>query len=329
LNDKAYEPDEVLGPREVNACAARWLVKQHTSPTWTSNDQAALDSWMAVSPTHMMAYWRLEAVWSRADRLAALREQPAEGRTGGYARIVSTVWRGIAGILLFGIFVTGANFYLNMGKSVTYETALGGHKVIDLADGSKIELNTNTSIRFAAGQSQREVWLDKGEAYFQIKHDAARPFIVVAGGQRVVDVGTSFLMRRDAKRLQVMLTEGRARLEPTEPDSHLKAVVLAPGDVVVATANGIIFTKKQSSQIADLLAWRSGLLAFDNTPLAEVATEFNRYNRQKLIVVGDNIRGIGVGGHFRANNVEAFKRIARNILGLHVESHDDETVISR
>ena len=81
--------------------------------------------------------------------------------------------------------------------------------------------------------------------------------------------------------------------------------------------------------MTDQLAWRRGLLAFDSTPLAEVAAEFNRYNRQKLIVVGVDVRNVEVGGHFRATNVDAFKRIARTILKLRVETDGDETVISR
>ena len=61
---------------------------------------------------------------------------------------------------------------------MTYATAVGGHKTLTLGDGSEVELNTDTIVRMPKVAGQRQVILDKGEAYFQIKHDAENPFIV-------------------------------------------------------------------------------------------------------------------------------------------------------
>ncbi len=230
---------------------------------------------------------------------------------------------------MLGAAIAVADFLPRSDGTITYETALGGHKILSLGDGSKIELNTGTLIRMAADGPQRKVWLERGEAYFQIKHNAAHPFVVVAGNRQVIDVGTAFAMRREPDRLQVTLTEGEARLEPVGIAHGAKALVLTPGDVAVATSGGIALTTRPVADVTDQLAWRHGLLAFDSTPLGDVAAEFNRYNRQKLLVVGADARSVEVGGHFRATNVEAFKRMARNILKLHVETHGDETVISR
>jgi transmembrane sensor len=318
------------GPNEIGERAAWWLVRQHASSGWTADDQAAFESWMDETPAHMMAYWRLEAVWGRADRLSALRETPREAEQPFNARrIRSFIAFGAVGLLLLGVVTAGALSYFHTAPPVAYETAVGGHKILTLADGSKIELNTNTRIRLAAGGAQRKAWLDRGEAYFQIRHDAAHPFVVVAGTRQVVDVGTAFSVRRDTGRLQVALTEGRARLESTEGGARTKSILLVPGDVAIATGEGIALVTRPIPELTDRLAWRRGLLAFDSTPLAEVAAEFNRYNRQKLTVVGADARNVEVGGHFRATNVDAFKRIARTILKLRVETHGDETVISR
>jgi transmembrane sensor len=331
LSDESVGLHQLSSPREISARAAQWLIKQYASSAWNVDDQSAFEMWMAESPAHMLAYWRLEAVWGRADRLTALRrplgatEQPVERRR----RIISIIGRSGIGLFLLGALTIGASFYLRPDGSTSYETPLGGHKILVLADGSKIELNTDTLVRVVINGVRRDVWLDKGEAYFQIKHDAAHPFVVRAGNQRITDIGTAFSIRRDADRLQVMLIEGRAKLESDSTELRTKPVVLKPGDVAVATSGGIAFMRKLAPAVSELLAWRRGLLAFDNTPLADVAAEFNRYNREKLIVVGTEARSVGVGGHFRATNLEAFKRIARNILRLHVESHGDETVISR
>jgi len=327
---ESADPSTAFDPKSISERAAWWLVRQHASSGWTADDQAAFEAWMDESPAHMMAYWRLESVWGRADRLSALRKTSSEPKQPGKARRVGPfVAFGVVGLSLLGLVIAGGLSYLRPNNAVTYETAVGGHKILTLADGSKIELNTNTRIRLTADDTQRKVWLDRGEAYFQIRHDAAHPFVVVAGNRQVIDVGTAFSIRREPGRLQVTLTEGRARLEPTESDTGTKSVVLTPGDVAVATREGIALATRPLPELTDQLAWRRGLLAFDSTPLAEVAAEFNRYNRQKVTVVGADVRNVEVGGHFRATNVDAFKRIARTILKLRVETHGDETVISR
>jgi transmembrane sensor len=320
----------IAGSKEISERAAWWLVRQHASSGWSADDQAAFESWMAQSPAHLMAYWRLEAVWDRADRLSALRETSREAKQPSNARrIRSFIAFGAVGLCLLGVVTAGALSYFHTEQAVAYETAIGGHKILTLADGSKIELNTDTRIRLAADGARRKVWLDRGEAYFQIRHDAAHPFVVVAGTRQVIDVGTAFSVRRDTGRLQVALTEGRARLESIEGGTGAKSIMLVPGDVAVATRDGVALVTRPIPELTDQLAWRRGLLAFDSTPLAEVAAEFNRYNRQKLVVVGADARNVEVGGHFRATNVDAFKRIARTILKLRVETHGDETVISQ
>jgi len=320
----------IAGSKEISERAAWWLVRQHASSGWSADDQAAFESWMDESPAHLMAYWRLEAVWGRADRLSALRETSREAKQPSNARrIRSFIAFGAVGLCLLGVATAGALSYFHTEQAGAYETAIGGHKILTLADGSKIELNTDTRIRLAADGAGRKVWLDRGEAYFQIRHDAAHPFVVVAGTRQVIDVGTAFSVRRDTGRLQVALTEGRARLESTEGSTGPKSIMLVPGDVAVATREGVALVTRPIPELTDQLAWRRGLLAFDSTPLAEVAAEFNRYNRQKLVVVGADARNVEVGGHFRATNVDAFKRIARTILKLRVETHGDETVISQ
>jgi transmembrane sensor len=214
--------------------------------------------------------------------------------------------------------------YLLSPKMTTYQTTLGGHRIVALADGSRIELNTDTVLR-ADG---REAELLKGEAYFQIKHDAAHPFVVNAGAHRITDLGTKFLVRRDADRLEVALTEGSARVDSPEGSAQ-GSKLLAPGDVVIATANSLSMTKRPAADLTSALSWRRGLLVFKYTGLGESANEFNRYNRRKLVIADGAIAKRTIYGTFQANNVELFARVARDVLGLRVENRGSEIVISR
>src|SRR6185437_9337475 len=80
-------------------------------------------------------------------------------------------------------------------RYVTYSTALGGHKTLALGDGSEIELNTDTVVRLPKGVG-RQVILEKGEAFFQVRHDDSNPFVVTTRSGRVVDLGTKFVIRQ-------------------------------------------------------------------------------------------------------------------------------------
>ncbi len=104
-----------------------------------------------------------------------------------------------AALAVISLAGTGAFTLFQGPKAQTYSTTIGGRETLTLDDGSQIELNTNTSVRVAYGANQRNVWLDKGEAYFRITHDPAHPFMVTLGDKRVTDLGTKFLIRRDSR----------------------------------------------------------------------------------------------------------------------------------
>ena len=320
----------LLDPAEIEGLAAEWLIRRHDAAGWNADAERALNAWLAESYAHQLAYWRLEAAWTRADRLNALNK-PASTRSlvAMGRRALPLLARVAVVLVLLAGALAGARMFLSREHAVTYQTAIGGHRAFALADGSRIELNTDTTLRVSDGAKQRRIWLEKGEAYFQVKHDSARQFVVMAGDHRIVDLGTKFVIRRDVHRLEVTLVEGRAQIEPTDAGSKERSLLLKAGDVVIATPDAMALVKRPSTLVADSLGWRRGLLIFRNTPLADVADEFNRYNKRKLVVLGDDARNLGVGGHFQANNVEIFARVAEGALGLHVQSHAGEIVISR
>jgi transmembrane sensor len=201
-------------------------------------------------------------------------------------------------------------------------------ETITLPDGSQIELNTDTSVRVAEAALHRNVVLDRGEAFFQIKHDAVHPFVVTAGNNRVVDLGTKFTVRAEPDRVEVTLVEGRARIEPLEGNAPSRIATLAPGDVAVAEKGSLRVSTLTKRDLADDLGWRRGVLIFRRTTLGEAASQFNRYNTHKLVVKGAAVAELQLGGTFQSNNPELFARVARDVLGLRIENRGGETVIS-
>ena len=125
--------------------------------------------------------------------------------------------------------------------------------------------------------------LEKGEAFFDIKHNAARPFSVTAAGHRVIDLGTKFVVWNMPGKLEVSLLEGRQDFESTNA-VNVKPTVLSPGDAVVATTHAIKVTRKSTDELGIELGWRRGLLTFYRSSLMDAAAEMNRYNERKIVV---------------------------------------------
>ncbi len=311
--------------QDVRLRAARWMQRRQLWD-WSVEDQAELDRWLAQSPSHHVAYMRVMAAWNRTERLTALRGAPAAEEAGAPRRNWSLILRSAAAVALVSAIGLAGLRYLQIRHQTTWSTPVGGHEILSLADGSKIELNTNTVLRVSA--DQRSAWLDRGEAYFQIEHDSAHPFSVTVAGKRVVDIGTKFLVRHDSAELEVALVEGKAKIEPARPHGNTRTAVLTKGDVALATGNSLSVVKVPQAALQRELSWRQDLLVFDNATLAEVAAELNRYNREKL-VIDPTVAGVKVVASIPTDGIQAFKRVARDFLGLRVEERGNDIVISR
>ncbi len=313
---------------EVDAQAMDFILKRNLDD-WTADDRAAFETWFAQSLAHKAAYWRLNSVWQRADRLGALRPlAPKNGSAKSAPRRGNLLKIAAALVLLAGAGVAGIH-WLSNSQTQTYATQVGGHKSIVLADGTRIELNTDTVLRARVDGQARHVELVRGEALFHVKHDPANPFTVVAGRHRITDLGTSFVVREKPDHLEVALLEGRARLESTDISTSVKRMaILTPGDEAVATPEKMSVTRKARTDIQDELGWRRGVLVFHRATLIEVAHEYNRYNNRKIVIAVRTAAARTMSATLPTNDLATFARIARNFLGLHVQESRDEIVIS-
>lgn len=315
---------------EVDTLASDWIERRDFGP-WTEADQRDLEFWLRQSLAHRIAFVRLDAGWKRTGRLAALTppmRQPTSNPPIREPRL-RLFWLAAAAITVAAI-GSGAVFFVSQPAKTTYATNVGDREVLSLADGSQIELNTDTVLRTAVTASRRTVWLEKGEAYFRVKHDVAHPFVVVVGNRELTDLGTEFTVRRDVGRLQVVVVEGLVRLDDNIAQRHEAPTrILKPGDVVVATNTSMTVSTKSPRELENGLGWRRGVLVFDHTPLSEAATEINRYNAKKLVIADPVAAQLKIGGTFPKNNVNAISAAVRELFGLRVQDRGDEIVVSR
>jgi transmembrane sensor len=313
--------------RQIEHRAATWLVRRE-QPDWSAEDEAALQAWLNESLAHKAALWRLERGWEAADRLAALRSD----RT---VRLRVSLWRGPAiralaacvALALTGTLIARSDSVVPRAvEPVGLTTQIGQHRQVRLDDGSLVTINTASALRAVVDKRQRQVWLDRGEAFFEVAHDPRHPFVILAGDRKVTVLGTRFSVRRDGETVTVSVVEGRVRLEDAQGGGKGAAAIMTAGDVAVSQGRSTLLADRSSRQIEDALSWRRGMLSFDKVTLADAAAEFNRYNRRQIRVADPKAAAIRIGGTFEATNVEAFARLLRSAFGLQVV--EEEGVIT-
>jgi transmembrane sensor len=312
----------------INLEAGGWIERRDFG-NWTEKDRAEFDAWLDAAPEHRVAYLRLDTGWQRSEIMVALRPFRLERVMSNVPRQSWSLRKIVAGLALVLALGGVATDYAMIPRQHTYATTVGGHKTLMLADGSQIELNTDTVLRVVDKADQRMVWLDRGEAYFQVKHDAARPLVVKTGNYRVTDLGTKFVVRTADDKIEVALVEGHALFQSADASIHPQLADLTPGDVAVATANSMSVVKKSARDLTYDLGWRRGLLMFHNTTLLDAAAEFNRYNDNKLIVSDRDAARLRINGTFPVHDVAVFARVAKDVFGLRVKSDANGTTISR
>jgi len=349
---------------EVEDSASHWLILRD-SGRWTEADQASLEQWLEAATVNRITFLRLELAWEESARLKALGAgvagdlPPPTGqwnlgpffdrhRAGVYDAAASTTvsftsprrpWQlAIAASILIAVAVGSVAHYFTHG-SERYTTPVGGMASVPMQDGSKITLNTDSQVRVAVTEAERRIDLKQGEAFFEVAKDPNRPFVVEVGGRRVVAVGTKFSVRRVGESVEVIVTEGKVRLEEGSAalqgnaDDHAeygaaKDVLLTAGTIAHAGEAGLLVERKSLAEAETQLSWRSGVLMFRELPLADAVAEFNRYNLRKIVIADPAVAALRVEGNFRPTNVEAFVRLLESGFPIRTTMDGDRLVLS-
>lgn len=250
--------------------ALHWLVRL-TSGEASDAERQEFERWRA-DPDHAALYAEVERLWDGMgevldppDNVVPLRPRPCRFAVFGpnWGRQVAAI---AASIAVLGF--TGQQYASVWQYDHATQGSARGHA--ELADGSTVALNTGSAIDIAYQGNQRRVTLARGEAFFDVKRDAARPFVVAAGSGEVRVLGTAFSVRREGDGARVTVIRGKVRV--STGDTH---VDLLPNQQVS-------FAGGREGQVArvdagTLLAWSQGRLVFENKPLASVVAEIDRY----------------------------------------------------
>lgn len=331
---KPPRPSASPAAAAVARAAAEWLGRRDggLSPA----EDAELAAWLGADPRHRAAFRRLEEASSALDQLAAFR--PAAGREpdpdlpliparrSAVMRFSIPVTLAAAAMLAFAFLGVWRGAPGDAAQTERVVTDVGGLRRVALPDGTLVYLNTDSVLEVAYSRGGRGVTLVRGEAHFSVVRDTARPFVVGAGGVSVQAVGTAFNVRLRADNVDVLVTEGRVRLddarrgtpllpaapgvaEPPELTAGHRAVVPAAAPAGGSAVARVVVTTIAEPDISRLLAWQAKRLEFEPMPLREVVAEFNRYNVHQLVLGDAEVGAISLGGSFAAGDYDTLVRL--------------------
>lgn len=224
---------------------------------------------------------------------------------------------------------------------------------VALPDGSTIQLNRASGIEVRFSAAERRVVLVRGEAHFTVAGDPARPFIVRASGVDVRAVGTAFNVRLQPEAVEVLVTEGKVRVHDEQGRGLLRAdlpvasvgaaearpaggerALVAGEKVTIALALQSSAVPRRATPVAvaaiDIdraLAWQARQLEFVSAPLAEMIAEFNRHNRQQIVIEDPGLAQQRFGGTFLPDDVAGFVRLLEAHFGVVAERGPDKIVL--
>ena len=341
--------------RSPEEAAAYWFARIE-SGSMDADAQAEFDAWKEASPGHADAFAKVVAIWNAFDLadmepgLADLREEAAlaarpERRGFLWAGATVAAAASFFAAVYFGPgIVTGEkNEQVRVESSealapqvaadaasptLEFVTAKGERRTVALSDGSRVTLNTDSAIRVAFEQDRRAVTLLRGQGLFEVERNPARPFIVRAGGRQVTALGTVFDIRLDPNRSQITLVSGKVRVDNVASgtqDAPETPTFLSPG-YTLTTEKGLGQTLVKVDVDRNLL-WRDGFVEFDNTPLAKVVEEMNRYSSVEMVLDSPAAGQLTVSGIFRTDNPERFVDILGEALPLRSYRRSDGNIV--
>ncbi|UTW44575.1 FecR family protein [bacterium SCSIO 12696] len=281
-----FEMDNSNSDSKLFDIAMQWRLRLDSEPENRTVKQK-FNRWIEASELHRQAYEKTNCVW---DELAPLEnamlsslevDKPVQPwwKQSFFMRTVAPA--ALACGLLVALTLALFPQQQNEPQSLHYSAATGDQYEVQLADGSTVHLNAQSSILITIADKKRHVTLEQGEVFFDIAHDSERPFTVEAGTLKVTVLGTAFNIYKSANRIDVTTLEG---LVSVATESTEQGEPLRPGEQASTTSgtNGAIDIRKVDT--AKITAWRNNMLVFENTPISQFIADINRYLPSALTV---------------------------------------------
>ena len=359
MNDSS-DNDKSSALRLVEASA--WQTRLWENDLESTPD---FEAWLISHPGNRQAWNRVQQSWdlfgehATSPELLDLRRR-ALGKIRGMGRErwatrypwISRFGRAAiaAGVLILAV---GGAITFKVFSPDVYRTGAGERRVVTLADGSQVQLDSLTELHVSYSERARDLQLVKGQARFDVAHDVERPFAVVAAGKKVVATGTAFNIDLLGNSLFVTLIEGEVvvlpqtasvlhiapavssppqagsalpKAAPSTPKPRIEPIELQAGQQLAISEDGEATVAPASVQRTT--AWQSGQLVFENETLSSVVRRVNRYSTRPIALTDEKVASLRLSGVFSAGDVDGFVSTVTHYLPVEAEYSDDGIYLS-
>jgi transmembrane sensor len=310
--------------------------------------------WLRRSPEHIQAYLEVSGVWSElpssdpegrfdvASLIARARDEPdviplsqviprrASTPPMAERRALRKLSRRpvlAAAALALLASITALFLWINSDSARSYSTGIGEQRTIQLPDGSTVELNARSRVKVRLTERRRDVALIEGQALFSVAKDKQRPFVVRAGDAEVRAVGTEFDVYKKQAETVVTVVEGRVETYSGADGAGATAIMLSAGEQLTVLPHTL--TKPTRADTAAATAWVQKRLIFEETPLSEVAEEFNRYNRRPLAIDDAELQTLKISGVYSSTDPASLINFLRSQNSINVIETENQVRVVR
>ena len=336
----------------VIAEASEWFIDFRAGDV---NGEARLRfiEWLRRSPEHIQAYLEVSGVWSElpsADPdgrfdveslIARARSEsdvtplspihprlppvPSAAQPRAIGRLSRRPVVAAAAVLVASF--TALFLWIGRDTARSYSTGIGEQRTLQLMDGSTVELNARSKVEVRLTEHRRDVALIEGQALFHVAKDKQRPFIVRAGEAQVRAVGTEFDVYKKQTETVVTVVEGRVETYAGSDGAGTAAILLSAGEQLTLLPHTA--TKPTLADTVAATAWVQKRLIFEETPLSEVAEEFNRYNRRPLAIDDPALQTLKISGVYSSIDPASLINFLRSQGSIQVIETEDQVRIVR
>ena len=316
---------------ETNRSAAEWLARVH-SPDCTPSERSDFERWLAADPRNRAAFVEMERLFARSADLrddalirATARRIKRGGQPAPWKRYATRIVPPLAAAALIALAI---GIRKPADEDLRYVTAIGEQRSVILPDGSTIVLDTNSAVIARVRPGAREVTLERGQVQFQVVHDPAVPFTVLAGDGAVHDIGTEFQVRKDRDQVTVTLIEGSVSVSapvPGQPVDKPRSEVLQPGQQLAFDNRGT--WNRQAANLKAAEGWTRGDLVFEQRPLGELIGEMNRYTQNPIRLGESPLATLRVSGVFHKGDQHSLLLALRSGWALRADRRGDGEIV--
>lgn len=208
-----------------------------------------------------------------------------------------------------------------------FGTGVGARDSLTLSDGTRVIIGPLSSVTVPADYATASRFVEvKGDAWFDVVHNAAKPFTVHAAGATIVDVGTKFTVRSDDPAgVSVSVLEGSVSLRQMNTPVQ-QGVILKAGDNGVLRNGGQVVTRR-GAVTDDDVAWLKGRLVFREAPISEIVSSMRKWYGIELEVPDRTLASRHITASFAGESPERVLEVIRLALGAEMERHGDTAVV--